>query len=70
MESCQCKEKNANAFNADKFKEFFEEEKYDKINDNSIDLNGTEISTNIYVYLDRYIDLNFLNIKEIKKELR
>ena len=50
MESCQCKEKNANAFNADKFKETLEEEKYDKINDNSIDSNRSEISANIYVY--------------------
>ena len=62
--------KNTNAFNADKFKETLEKEKYDKINDNSIDLNKSIISANIYVYLDRYIDLNFLNIKEIKKELR
>ena len=53
MESCHCKEKNANAFNADKLKETLEEEKYDKINEKNNDYNVSDKSKDTNLYLDK-----------------
>ena len=69
MESCQYREKNANAFNADKIKEELEEEKYKKFNDKMIDLNNADLTEELHNYLDRFDNLNFNKDKNIKIKL-
>ena len=69
MESCQCREKDANAFNADKIKEELEERKFEKINDKNIDLNSADLSEEMNNNLDRFDDLNFYINKKIKIKL-
>ena len=65
MESCQCREKNANLFNADKIKEELEEEKYKKFNDKMIYLNSADLSEELNKNLDRFDDINFYINKKI-----
>ena len=69
MESCQCREKNANAFNADKIKEELEEEKIEKFNDKIIDLNSADLTEELNNYLDRFDDYNSYKDKNIKIKL-
>ena len=70
MESCQFKEKNANVFNADKFKEKYKEENYGKIEDKKLDLIVIMASDDYDEYLDEIYENNLINYNNVKKELR